>query len=65
MPTGNLKRSEGNAEKGSMNEDEHFDRWKGRYLGGFLDEKTSPAPIKANCNLWYFYVVQFPWQLLY
>lgn len=53
-----------------MNEDEHFDRWKGRYLGGaggggFLDEKTLPSPIKANCNLWYFYVVQFPWQLLY
>lgn len=40
-----------------MNEHEHSKDGRGRYLGrggGFLDEKTLPAPstlIKVNCNL--------------
>lgn len=54
-----------------MNEDEHSKDGRGLHLGAvcaFLDEKTLPAPstlIKVNCNLWYFFVVQFPWQLLH
>lgn len=51
-----------------MREDKCLKDGKGRYPGVFLDEKTLPSPhtlIKENCNLQYFPVAQFLWQLLY